>query len=70
MLLITRRVPQNLKFYVDDVEGEWAYNPDEAFDLIHGRGMGGAIKDWNKLLRQCYDNLKPGAYLELHDYES
>ena len=32
-------VPPNCKFYVDDVENEWMFRPDEAFDLIHGRSM-------------------------------
>lgn len=30
-------VPPNLRFYVDDVESDWGYRSDEAFDFIHGR---------------------------------
>ena len=37
-------VPPNLRFFVDDVEDDWGYRSDEAFDFIHGRGMGGAIR--------------------------
>jgi hypothetical protein len=35
-------VPANCKFIVDDLESEWLYQPSEAFDYIHGRGLGGA----------------------------
>jgi SAM-dependent methyltransferase len=35
-------VPTNCKFIVDDIESEWLYRPHEAFDYIHGRGLGGA----------------------------
>ncbi|EEQ92431.2 TAM domain methyltransferase [Blastomyces dermatitidis ER-3] len=38
-------VPPNIKFYVDDVEKDWTYGPDEAFDVIHARQMGGSISD-------------------------
>ncbi|PGH12432.1 hypothetical protein AJ79_04268 [Helicocarpus griseus UAMH5409] len=58
-------VSPNVKFYVEDMEQDWAY--DEAFDLIHMRQLGGSIKDWNKLLKQCYENLKPGAWVELQE---
>jgi len=61
--------PSNCHFYVDDVESDWAYNPDEAFDYIHGRAMGGAIGDWERLFRQIYDHLQPGGWVELQEYE-
>ncbi len=35
-------VPANCKFIVDDIESDWLYKPNEAFDYIHGRGLGGA----------------------------
>lgn len=63
-------VPPNANFYIDDVEGEWVYRPDEAFDFIHCRGMGGSIQDWDKLCKQAYDNLKPGGWLELQEPEA
>jgi hypothetical protein len=33
------------------------------------RSLGGAIKDWPKLLQQAYDNLQPGGWLELVEFE-
>ncbi|KAK3723773.1 hypothetical protein LTR37_001654 [Vermiconidia calcicola] len=62
-------VPPNLRFYVDDVEAEWDYRPDEAFDLVHGRGMVGAIKDWPLLFRRIRSNLKPGGWCEMQEYQ-
>lgn len=62
-------MPPNLRFYVDDVEAEWAYPPNEAFDVIHGRGMVGAIADWPLLFRQIRDNIKPGGLVEMQEYE-
>lgn len=52
-------VAPNSEFLVDDVESEWTYMPEEAFDVIHGRGMAGSIKDWEKLYSQIYKHLKP-----------
>lgn len=34
--------PNNLQFLIDDVESEWI---DRKFDFIHGRSMGGSIRD-------------------------
>lgn len=49
------RVPANVKFVVDDVEQDWA-NP-QPYDSIHCRYMVGSIKDWPKLVRQCYKSV-------------
>ena len=62
-------VSPNCKFYVDDVESEWLYRPEEAFDFIHGRGMGGSIANWDALYRQAYTHLKPGGWIEMQEYE-
>ena len=56
-----------VKFYIDDAESDWIYNPHERFDLIHGRGLSGAINDWDRLCRQCYENLHPGGWLEFQE---
>lgn len=37
---------------MDDVEQEW--HEPEPYDFIHCRYMAGSIKDWPKLVRQCY----------------
>lgn len=49
---------------------QWGLREDEAYDFIHGRSMGGAIKDWTQLFRQIFNNLKPGGWCEMHEYES
>ena len=61
-------VPPNCKFVVDDLEAEWVYPSNAKFDYIHGRGLAGSIGDWKKFYKQCYDNLKPGGWLEMHEY--
>jgi SAM-dependent methyltransferase len=63
-------VPPNCTFYVDDSDNEWTFQPDEAFDYIHGRAMGGSIKDWDVLYREIYKHLKPGGYVEIQEYET
>ena len=47
------RVPPNVRFEVDDVEADWTYQ--RPFDFIHGRFLGGAIRDWPRLVRHCYE---------------
>jgi hypothetical protein len=47
------RVPPNLKFLVDDIEAEWI-SEDGPFDFIHARYLCYAIKDFKKLLQQCF----------------
>lgn len=63
-------VPPNCRFVLDDAESEWLYTPDEAFDFIHGRGLGGSIGDWARFYRQAYAHLKPGAWIEMQEYEA
>jgi trans-aconitate methyltransferase len=60
--------PPNCRFFVDDVESAWTYN--EKFDFVHGRAMGGSIKDWQSLLEQIYDNLTEDGWVELQEYEA
>ncbi|RPA91495.1 S-adenosyl-L-methionine-dependent methyltransferase [Choiromyces venosus 120613-1] len=59
-------VPPNLRFEVDDAESDWAYKLN-SFDYVHSRFMIGSIQDWPKLLRQSFDRLKPGGYVELQE---
>ncbi|TDZ65067.1 Secondary metabolism regulator LAE1 [Colletotrichum trifolii] len=61
-------VPPNVKFEVDDVEEPWTYS--EPFDYIHSRIMTGSITDWEKYIRNCYDNLALGGYLELNEIDA
>jgi SAM-dependent methyltransferase len=60
-------VPPNVYFEVDDIEEPWTYN--RKFDYIHQRFMVGSIRDWPNLMKQCFDNLKPGGWVELCDWD-
>jgi SAM-dependent methyltransferase len=57
-------VPPNCSFEIDDVESDWLYRLNH-FDFIHAREFLLAIRDWDKLIQQAFDHLKPGGYLEL-----
>jgi len=59
-------VPINCSFRVDNAEHEWPSN--EVYDLIHTRAMLAAIADWPKLFGQAFAHLRPGGYLEMHDF--
>ncbi|PGH17806.1 hypothetical protein AJ79_00947 [Helicocarpus griseus UAMH5409] len=61
-------VPQNVHFEVDDAEEDWQYS--QPFDYIHIRGMGGAIANWQRLLQQAFDNLVPGGWVELVEFDA
>lgn len=63
-------VPPNCTFHVDDYDGTWTYLPHEAFDFIHGRALSGYSNDWSKFYRQAYDNLKPGGWIEMQEYDA
>jgi len=63
-------VPPNCMFYVDDFESEWTFGPDEAFDFIHGRGIGGSVNDFSLLYSRIYRNLKPGGWVEIQEFET
>jgi SAM-dependent methyltransferase len=63
-------VPPNCKFYVDDIESEWTFNPEEAFHFIHGRALAGSIANFPLLYRRAYENLTPGGWLEMQEYQS
>jgi SAM-dependent methyltransferase len=61
-------IPANCHFVVSDFEQPWNYPPKEKFDFIHGRALCGSVSDFPKLLRQIYDNLNPGGWVEFQDY--
>ncbi|KAL1990673.1 hypothetical protein VTN49DRAFT_6512 [Thermomyces lanuginosus] len=61
-------VPPNVKFLVDDVESEWAYDRDP-FDFIHARYLAASIKDFGRLVKQCYRSVKPGGWVEFQDWD-
>ncbi|RFU29580.1 hypothetical protein B7463_g6764, partial [Scytalidium lignicola] len=58
-------IPPNCTFYVDDIEDDWTWSTP--FDFIHARMMTGGIADWEKFIKQSYDNLSPGGRIEMAD---
>ncbi|TDZ53090.1 Secondary metabolism regulator LAE1 [Colletotrichum trifolii] len=60
-------IPPNVRFEVDDVESPWVGH--EKYDFIMCRYMAAAIKDWPKLIRNIYNNLKPGGWAEFQDMD-
>jgi len=59
-------IPPNVQFQIDDIEAEWTFS--HKFDYIHSRAMNLSIKNWPAYIKQCYDNLKPGGFLELQEF--
>lgn len=60
-------VPPNVRFIIDDVEDEWAY--ESPFDYIHTRYMTCSIKDWPRLVQRTFENTKPGGWAEYLDWD-
>ncbi|TKW59810.1 hypothetical protein CTA1_10369 [Colletotrichum tanaceti] len=60
-------IPPNVKFEIDDVESRWVN--DNKFDFIFTRYMSGSITDWPKLVRNIYNNVEPGGWVEFQDYD-
>ncbi|KAK2054942.1 S-adenosyl-L-methionine-dependent methyltransferase [Colletotrichum caudatum] len=58
-------VPPNVQFEIDDVEETWTYS--RPFDYIHSRMMTSSISNWKAYIKQAYDNLSSGGYLELNE---
>ncbi|KND86924.1 hypothetical protein TOPH_08418 [Tolypocladium ophioglossoides CBS 100239] len=58
------RVPPNCSFEIDDVEQLWTWKESTA-DLIFGRDLFLSIRNFPRLIDQCYRHLKPGGWLEL-----
>ena len=57
-------VPPNCRFEIEDVEEDWLFAKN-SFDFIHAREFLCAIRDWDKLITQSFDHLKPGGYAEV-----
>ncbi|KAF8463076.1 S-adenosyl-L-methionine-dependent methyltransferase [Kalaharituber pfeilii] len=62
-------VPPNVTFEIADMEDPWDlfYKPN-TFDYIHIRTLSGAFKDWDAVLLEAMEYLKPGGYVEFQDY--
>lgn len=76
-------IAPNVKFIVDDFEDEWVYG-NVKFDFIHARYLAVSVKDFPRLLRQCYRLVKcpyhnhlsnpyrytsPGGWVEFQDWD-
>ncbi|GME45651.1 putative tam domain methyltransferase protein [Neofusicoccum parvum] len=59
-------VQPNCKFEIDDAEANWTWPPDY-FDFIHNRNFVCSIRDWPRLVEQCYRHTKPGGYVEFQE---
>ena len=60
-------VPPNVDFELDDVEEEWTYM--RKFDFIHCRSMAGSIRNWPKLVKQCFEGLNPDGWVQFADWD-
>ncbi|KAL8963254.1 MAG: hypothetical protein Q9193_000459 [Seirophora villosa] len=60
-------VPANCIFRVHDAETEWEFGDVGPFDLIHARMLVLGMHDWRAYFRRCYDHLKPGGWMEVHE---
>lgn len=58
-------VAPNCHFQIWDFEDPWDFK--RQFDLIHGRLLIGSISNPRYLLRQAYQSLAPGGWLEFQD---
>ncbi|KAF7593497.1 hypothetical protein BBP40_011408 [Aspergillus hancockii] len=62
-------VPENVHFIVDDAtEDEWLWRPNH-FDFIHTGHLSGSLPSFKELLRKCFNHLKPGGYVECHEFD-
>ncbi|KAM0493908.1 hypothetical protein ACHAP8_008931 [Fusarium lateritium] len=61
--LLPEDVPPNVTFEIADATDPW---PARTYDFIHMRSLaGGGVRDWNSLLAEAYEHLKPGGQLEV-----
>ncbi|RDW66580.1 hypothetical protein BP6252_10215 [Coleophoma cylindrospora] len=58
-------VPPNVKFLVEDMEDAWVLATP--FDLVHMRAITPILKNPTKVLASCYENIKPGGWIELQE---
>lgn len=59
-------VPPNCFFEVNDYESPWDFS--KPFDFIHGRSLGGSIRDVPQLFQRSLQNLNKGGWLEFDDF--
>jgi SAM-dependent methyltransferase len=59
-------VPPNVHFQIDDVTKPWLQAPN-SIDFVHIRTMAGCIRDWQALLSEAFQVLRPGGLIEVTD---
>ncbi|KAK0664980.1 Secondary metabolism regulator laeA [Lasiodiplodia hormozganensis] len=59
-------VPPNCEFLVDDANADWTFG--ERFDYIHTRAVLLGIKNWDKLIKQSFQSLRPGGWVEFQEF--
>ncbi|KAH7065633.1 S-adenosyl-L-methionine-dependent methyltransferase [Macrophomina phaseolina] len=59
-------VPVNCEFLIDDADTNWTFG--QRFDYIHTRSVLLGIKNWDKLIEQCFASLRPGGWVELQEF--
>lgn len=62
----------NCVFQKDDAEAEWVFRaPGQPngvlFDYVHMRLVCSCFDDTQQVMRQAFDNMKPGGWIELQD---
>jgi SAM-dependent methyltransferase len=55
--------------YVLQSECQPGWHFSEPFDLIHVRNMKGTFASWEEVYTEIYNNLNPGGWVEVADYE-
>jgi hypothetical protein len=55
-------VPSNVRFMVDDVEEPWLKG-ENFYDLVHGRHITPAIKDFPTLLKRSFKYVLPALWV-------
>ncbi|KXX76733.1 Malonyl-[acyl-carrier protein] O-methyltransferase [Madurella mycetomatis] len=59
--------PPNCSFQIDDIEEDWTWR--HPFDFIFARHLAGCIRDLRGIINRSYRALKPGGYLEMHEFD-
>ncbi|KAF3480400.1 uncharacterized protein GIQ15_05747 [Arthroderma uncinatum] len=63
------QVPPNVQFYVDDAtESDWLW-PKDHFDYIRSSMLIGALDSYPSLLKTAFGYIKPGGYIECHEWD-
>lgn len=55
--------PPNCRFEIDDAESDWTFTKN-SFDFIHARNLLCSIRNWPKLIEQCFSHAKSGGWVE------